>query len=411
MRILQMSRWFFPHVGGASVRVYQTAKNLTEMGHEVHLLTHNPQSIGQCNLDEECSLYEKHPHGFYVYRLPYYKHLGGSGNWALSIPLMAKKAVEIIQKEKIEVILSHNPPYLVGAASMKASMLTGVPVVTLVHDVWGASHYSQAQYTVGNFLQRVCIKRSKRIVAVSEGLKNIISKDFRIPREKISVAPTGIDVEAFKIDKKGSKDVLAKYARLGIDKKVEYLFFVGILRKWAGVSNLIDAFAEIVRSGRHPKLKLLLVGGGGDKEAFEAKTKKLGVRDRVIFTDAVPYANVPYLIGLATVATAPFPSTSVTDQSKLMSPHKVLEYMVIGKPIVASAVGGMENYIKDGETGLLCKPDDVADLKEKIVYLLENSKVRDRLAKNAYNYVRGGGFEWRDSANVVEKALKEAVEG
>ena len=48
-------------------------------------------------------------------------------------------------------------------------------------------------------------------------------------------------------------------------------------------------------------------------------------------------------------------------------------------------------------------------MAEKIVYLLENPKVREELSKNAYDYVRKGGFEWKDSAKVVEKALLEAV--
>jgi len=407
MKILQMSRWFFPHVGGGSIRVYQVAKTLTQMGHEVHLLTHNPKSIGQCNLDEEAPLYEKHPDGFFVHRLPYYK-LGKSFNWAISIPLMSRNAVEIIKKEEIDVILSHNPPYLVGTASLSASKLTGKPVVTLIHDVWGASHYSPLQYTIGNFLQRRCIKRSKRVVTASEGLKNIIAKEFNFPKEKIFVSPTGIDLKFSEIDQSRLKEVLKKYAKLGVRPDGKYIFFVGILRKWAGVPQLIDAFAGLSKDKRYAKFKLLLVGGG-DKAEFEKRAEKLGIKERVIFTDAVPYADVPYLISLATITCAPFPSTSVTDQDKLMSPHKVLEYMVVGKPIVASAVGGMETYIKDNITGVLYKPDDITDLKDKIVYLLENPKLREGLSKNAYEYVRKGGFEWKDSVRSVEKALLEAI--
>lgn len=408
MKILQMSRWFFPHVGGASVRVYQIAKNLTEFGHEVHLLTHNPCSIEQCNLDEEAPLYEKHPDGFFVYRLPYFQ-LGSSFNWGVSIPLMAKKAVDIIKKEDIEVILSHNPPYLIGAASLSASKLTGKPVVTLIHDVWGASHYSPMQYTVGNFLQRRCIKRSKRIVTASEGLKNIIAKEFNIPKKRIFVSPTGIDLKVSRINQNELKEVLKKYAKFGITPEEKYIFFVGIMRRWAGVSCLIDAFADISKDKKYADFKLLLVGGGGDKGEFEKQAERLGIRDRVVFTDAVPYSDVFYLISLATIACAPFPSTSVTDRDKLMSPHKVLEYMVMGKPIVASAVGGMETYVKDNITGLLYKPDDANDLRDKIIYLLENPKLREQVSKNAYEFVRKGGFEWKDSTRTVEKALLEAV--
>lgn len=417
MKILQMSRWFFPHVGGASIRVYNIAKYLSKFGHEVHLLTHNPKSIEQCNLDDEAPLYEKHEDGFYVYRLPYYDLPAGKNafNWGISIPLMAKKAIEIINKNEIDIILSENPPYLVGSSSLIASKITKKPMVIDVHDVWGASHYGFIKYHIGNILQKLCVNRTKNFITVSDGLKKIVSKELNIKAENIFVAQNGIEFEKFKINNDNSDQVIKKYKKFGVKKGENYVFFVGILRKWAGVQFLIEAFAKIINENKNLKfdrdnLKLLLVGGGGDKSEFEKLAKELKINDKVIFTDSVPYEDVPYLMNISTIACAPFPSLKVTDSENLISPIKVLEYMALGKPIIASNIGGMENYIKDNKTGLLFEPNNTKDLKEKIIYFLENPEIRDKFSENAYNYVRRGGFEWKDSVAVIEKILIKTID-
>jgi len=416
MKILQMARWFFPHVGGATIRVYNIAKYLTEFGYEVHLLTHNPKSIEQCNLNEEAPLYEKHPDGFYVYRLPYYDLPAGKNifNWAASIPVMAKKAIEIINENDIDIILSHNPPYLVGTASLIASRRTKKPMVINVHDVWGAEHYGFVKYRIGDFLQKFCVNRTKNFVTASEGLKKIFSQELNVKQDNIFVAPNAINLEHFKIDNDKFDSVIKKYEKLGIKKGVDYIFFVGIMRKWAGINFLIESFAKIINENKNLRfnkdnLKLLLVGGGGDKPEFEKLASDLKISDKVIFTDSVPYEDVPYLISIATVTCAPFPSSRVTDNEKLMSPHKVLEYLAMGKPTVASAVGGMENYIKDNETGILFEPDNLDELTEKIIYLLENPKIRNKISENAYKYIRSGGFEWKNSVKIVESILLKTV--
>jgi glycosyltransferase involved in cell wall biosynthesis len=406
MKILQMSRWFFPHVGGAAIRVYHTAKNLTESGHTVHILTHNPKSIDQCNLDVDFPEYAMLPEGFDVTRLPYYP-CGKSLNWAISIPLMAMKAVKMIKEKEIDVILSHNPPYLVGISSLIASKLTGVPMAVEIHDVWGAAHYTPLQYAFGNFLQSVSLKAGSAFVTTSEGARDFVSKEFGICNDKIFVSQAGIDFNIFRTSGEGEKRILKRYKKQGVERRGRYIFFVGIMREWAGVQYLIRAFAEIADKKELSDVRLLLVGGGGDLESFKKLANELGIGDRTIFTDSVPYEDVPHLMSLATIACAPFPYHKVTEKD--LSPHKMVEYLAIGKPIVASAIPGMDKYIKDGESGLLFEPGDTKGLAEKFVYLLKNPKVMKKLSKGAYENAREGGFEWKDSVRSVEKALNTAL--
>jgi len=403
MKILHTARWFFPHTGGGSIRVYNIAKNLIDLGHEVHLLVHHPKSIDQCNLEAASGivpLYENY-HGIHVHRLPYFSP--NSLYWSVSIPLMIKKAVELIRKYQIEVILSDNPPYLIGTAALTASKLMALPMVINVHDVWGASHYSSFQYKIGAMLERYCTKRIKRFVTVSEGLRIVLADNFNIPEENIGIASNAIELERFNIRESKVVEILAKYSRFNLNRSGKYLIFVGIMRRWAGIHVLIEAFARVIK--KHPDYKLLLIGGGGDKPGFEAQARELKLTKHVIFTDSLPYADIPAIISLASIACAPFPSSKVTDQKKLMSPLKVLEYMAAGKAVVASRVGGMENYIVDNETGIMFTPEKVPELTEKLNKLIEQPELVRKLGQNAKKYVHQEKFTWRASAKVVESAL------
>ena len=115
---------------------------------------------------------------------------------AVSIPLMAKKAIEIINKNEIDIILSHNPPYLVGAASLIASKITKKPVVINVHDLWGASHYGFMKYKIGAFLEGMCVKRAEKLIVPCEGIDDILIERYKIKKEKFTVAHTGVDVDS-----------------------------------------------------------------------------------------------------------------------------------------------------------------------------------------------------------------------
>jgi hypothetical protein len=107
MKILQMSRCFFPYQGGATVRTYQTAKNLVERGHEVDLLLHHPKSVAHVASTVDVPL-EEEVYGIKVHRLPY---IGPQYLYfALSVPMMALRAIKLIEERGIDVILAHNPP-------------------------------------------------------------------------------------------------------------------------------------------------------------------------------------------------------------------------------------------------------------------------------------------------------------
>ncbi|HDI73126.1 MAG TPA: glycosyltransferase family 1 protein [Candidatus Altiarchaeales archaeon] len=401
MRILQTARWFFPHVGGASIRVYQIARNLVKFGHDVHLLVHNPKSIEQCNLEQDAPSYEEYE-GIHVYRLPYFGP--NPLYWGLSIPLMAKRAIDIIKKQKIDVILSHNPPYLVGTSSWIASKFTGVPFVLNVHDVWGASHYSYLQYRIGLFLEKFCIRRARNILVPCQGIDDILMQRTGAEKEKFTLALTAVDSERFKPLPKKDIEKTKKELRIGPDRSV--ILFLGTLAPWKGADYLINAAPGIIKE--KPDTMIVFVGHGVSLDELKTKVKEMGLEHNISFLGPISYFRLPQIINCADICVSSFPKPETVGRRTTARSLSILEFMSCSKAVVLPRNPGFEDFIEDGVNGLFFEPENIKDLKDKILYLLNNNKVSIRIGKNARHTVLKD-YTWEDTARVVEKVLLDEI--
>jgi glycosyltransferase involved in cell wall biosynthesis len=111
-----------------------------------------------------------------------------------------------------------------------------------------------------------------------------------------------------------------------------------------------------------PRVVFLIVGDGPLRGELEALTRALGVEKNVIF--AGYREDVPRVLSVFDIKVLP----SVTEGL----PLAILEAMAMGKPVIATEVGGVKEILKDGETGFLVPPQDPEALSERIIYLLRN---------------------------------------
>ena len=128
-----------------------------------------------------------------------------------------------------------------------------------------------------------------------------------------------------------------------------------------------------------PEAGLLLVGGGPDHETLIARSEALGIREAVTFTDR---------------QTNPAPYLAAADLAVLPSrreglPVSALEAFALGRAVVATAVGGTPDVVRDGETGWLVPPDDPAALAGAIVLALTQPEERARRAQLGRELVAG----------------------
>jgi glycosyltransferase involved in cell wall biosynthesis len=97
----------------------------------------------------------------------------------------------------------------------------------------------------------------------------------------------------------------------------------------------------------------------------------------------VPAHAIPELLSSMDAAVAPYSA----QPQFYFSPLKVLEYMAAGLPVVASRIGQIQELIRDGETGLLCEPDDAIALAERLRQLRGDPGLRSKLGTAARDAV------------------------
>ncbi|MFQ5946239.1 MAG: glycosyltransferase family 4 protein [Anaerolineae bacterium] len=222
------------------------------------------------------------------------------------------------------------------------------------------------------------------LLAVSEQVKAYALAKGAHP-ERTFVVPNGVDVKRF-------HPAVEAEPLEGADGKF-VLGFVGSLKVWHGMQVLMEAFRTLL--GRLPAYHLLLVGDGPLRSWIEGYIQGARLEGMVTIMGSVPYDRLPSLIQRMDVAVAPYPFV----EDFYFSPLKLFEYMAIGKPVVASRIGQIQEVIQDGATGLLVRPGDPRDLVEKIERLRDAPGLREALGTAASQ--EAGHYTWERNARRV----------
>jgi glycosyltransferase involved in cell wall biosynthesis len=158
---------------------------------------------------------------------------------------------------------------------------------------------------------------------------------------------------------------------------------VGRLVEKKGFPYLIDAGRLLVERGY--SLRLHIVGGGDMKEALRRHIAEAGLETYVTLLEPRPQEELIALYRTATVFA--LPSIVADDGDRDGIPNVLVEAMRLGLPVVSTAVSGIPELVLDGETGLLVPPRDAEALAAALVRLLDDEKLRDRLAAGAARHV------------------------
>ena len=162
-------------------------------------------------------------------------------------------------------------------------------------------------------------------------------------------------------------------AELGVGGSV--LAFAGRLGPQKALGVALDALARL------DEVTLVVAGDGPERAALERRAAELGLGARARFLGSVPREHV---LGLFRAADA-----SVLPSAWENFPHTVLEALAVGCPVIAAAVGGVPEVVRDGENGLLVAPGDPEALAEAIARFFGDRELRERLSASAPGSVSG----------------------
>lgn len=366
---------FYPpyHLGGDAVLIHNLGKALLKEGHEVHVL----HSLDAFNLksNKKIENYEKDEDddGIFVHRL---KSPFGRVECVLnysfgSFPYTLNYFKNLVKKEKFDVVNHHNIA-LLGYKILKK--VNSYKEFYTAHDYWLICQVAALTKNYNELCSKKecfsCMLKYRRpiqifrytkkfkeilneidtIIAPSKYMKDRLSEELL--ENKIEHIPNFVPEPAEKLNSFGDKN---------------YFLFASAIEKYKGILNLVEVFKD-----DNIKSKLIIVGKGSLENYLKAYIKKNKLENKMIF---LGWAEKDFLYSLYKNSLALIlPSTWPEN-----SPLSIIEALSVGTPTIGSDIGGIPEILEKVDESLIFKPNDIQELKEKILSFDKKKYSREKV--------------------------------
>lgn len=230
-------------------------------------------------------------------------------------------------------------------------------------------------------LWRLIFKKSDYIQSISRYLEDFAKRHGA--ECEIEIIPNGVSLEKF-------KSLKSRFP--GSDSKI--VITTSRLVYKNGIDTLIRALAVI----ESENIRLQILGSGPEEENLKNLAKNLNIGNRVEFLGHVDPEEIPAYLAKADIFARASRSEGLGSS--------FLEAMAAGLPIIGTNIGGIPDFLKDGETGLFAEVDNHKDLAEKITILFKDEKLRSRIAKKGETLVKEN-YSWDGIAGRMNRIFKK----
>lgn len=369
--------------------VRKQVEGLVERGHEVVVVSPRPFFVPGLprggatvpRVDEVGGVTVHYPRFF---KLPGRLDLGTFG-WFCHLGL-ARTVARIRRDFPFEMIHGHMavPD---GFAAVLLGRRYGVPVVVTER---GYMNRYPDRDRFCRAAARFVVEGADQLVFVCRALADRAAA-LGTPRREPRIVYTGLDHAAFR-----PGDAVEARRELGLPEDGEIVLSVAQLVQKKGNVHLVRAFARV--AGERPRALLVLVGSGRDEEMLRAEAAALGIAERVRFAGQQPGPRVARFMVAADVFALP--------SLKEGFPNVLLEASASGLPLVAAAVDGVPELVRDGDNGLLVPPADPSALAGALLRLLGDPAERARLA-GAARHKATTEFSWTRHVDQMDGLYRE----
>lgn len=187
--------------------------------------------------------------------------------------------------------------------------------------------------------------------------------------------------------------------------KPHLLCYLGVMGPQDGVDYALRALAKLRDEVGRTDWHAVFVGGGDTFDAMVALSRRLGLADQVEFTGRVPDADLVRYLSSADVCLSPDPRNPLNDVSTM---NKVLEYMVMGRPIVSFDL--REARVSAGDAAVYAPANDESRFAELVAELLDDPEKRALMGKAGQERINGP-LAWRNSQRALLDAYAAACAG
>ncbi|MBK1667948.1 glycosyl transferase [Rhodovibrio sodomensis] len=286
-----------------------------------------------------------------------------AGGTHVTLPLETKNPLKIWRNAKrLAAVIAHEQVDIVHARSRApawsaylAARRTGVRFLTTFHGTYNFTGGLKRRYNA-------VMAKGERVIAISRFIAEHLTRHYGVPDSRIRVVQRGIDLRHFDPDGVAAERMIRLAHDWQLPDGVPVVMLPGRLTRWKGQLVLIDALARIVERD----FICLLVGSDqgrtGYREELTARVRDRGLDSRVFIRDDC--ADMPACYMLADVVVSA--STDPEAFGRIAA-----EAQAMGRPLVASAHGGVPEQVIDGETAFLVAPGDDAALAEGVARALD----------------------------------------
>ncbi len=359
---------YFPRVNGVSTSISTYRDSLLELGHEVTLLA-PAYPAG-------------HPPEHWIWRMP------SRGVWRdpedrmMHFRPLVALAGELRTRDYD--IVHIQTPFVAHYAGLRLARLLGLPALATYH-----TYFEEYLDCYIPLRPRALLRTLARSFSASQGnAVNALVAPSRAMQEKLAgygvttpmrVIPTGIDLRQF-----SSGDGRRFRDRIGIDPARPMLLFTGRVAFEKNIDFLLEVTARI--RTRIPDILLVITGEGPAERHLRALAARLGITDNVTF---VGYLDRKSGLLDCYAAADVFVFSSRTETQGLV----LLEAMAMGLPVVAHALMGTRDVLRDGMGALVAADRDHEDFSAKVLHLLNNRRARREQQARAREYAQSWSNE------------------
>ena len=264
--------------------------------------------------------------------------------------------------------------------------------VPTLMSVWGSDVYVfPHQSRIKGWLLRRNLRRATALAATSRAMAEQVRR-LTPERGEIAITPFGVDLSRFS---PAPSRTASSSITLGIVKSLAPQY---------GLDLLLHAFAGLCADAQvraaYVDCRLLVVGGGPQREALAQLAGQLGIADRTQFVGPVAHAEVPRWLHQLDIFAAPSRSESFG--------VAVIEAGACGLPVVVSDAGGLPEVVVDGQTGIVVPCNDVPALQAALKRLVLDPALRERLGRHGRAHVERE-YEWGRCVERMEALYVDTI--
>lgn len=269
-----------------------------------------------------------------------------------------------------------------------------VPMLLTMQEGDSESHLKYGKFGLVGFFGKLMIRSADYIQVISGYLRNFaLMQGANVP---IEIVPNGVDINLFST-KYRPDEMKALREYLGIKDEYVVITTSRLVEK-NGVDILIGAVAKFKE--RRPNIKCLIIGEGPERNRLERMVKKFSLETNVIFLGHVIQNDLPLYFAISDLFVRPSRSEGLGSS--------FLEAMAAGTPIIGTPVGGIIDFLRDGETGYLAESENSGSVSAKMHEILDDPKKTANIVRNAKSLI-SRNYSWETVGKMMRNIFDKLI--